>query len=214
MDMNTIVKCISLLIIVSSCSEQTATEKEEYITGSSVIAVPDPSFYHYNPLTQPRPVINLKTFDTLKNLQLLSLLYDSLITKMGEHDESVFTKHLSPIQKTVFYFLQFDGETKNGGLLQYYFNGYNKNLPLLRQGLHLIKDNAMLILLARADSAYQKNIKFFNSLASVNDFTALAQKLPFLRHTLTGDYYKIAEKSIALLVQEIRKNPDAAVRLK
>jgi Domain of unknown function (DUF4375) len=197
-----------------SCNSVIKNIPEKTLADSVVIIIPDPAFYTYNIFSQPRPLIRTQVFDTLKNTELLQLLSDSLITKLTNKDESSFIKNLSPIQKTIFYFTQLDAEVRNGGLLQYYFNGYNKNLPLLRQGLQMLNDRALLLLLAKADLEYENNIQLFNNEETANDFSALAEKLPVLRRALTDEYYKIVENSIGLIVQGIKKNPGAAIILK
>jgi Domain of unknown function (DUF4375) len=154
---------IAVFFLFISCNSVIKNIPEETLADSVVIIIPDPAFYAYNVFSQPRPLIKAQVFDTLKNTELLQLLSDSLITKLTNKDESSFIKNLSPIQKTIFYFTQLDAEVRNGGVLQYYFNGYNKNLPLLRQSLQMLNDRALLLLLAKADLEYENNIQLFNN---------------------------------------------------
>lgn len=115
---------------------------------------------------------------------------------------------LSYGQKVLYYWWYIDAQVKNGGFVQFFFNGYGPYLPTIIKGLEHIEDNKMANLIQKAEKIYQKNIKLINK-ARENDLfgSDVYERLDELSD-LDQEYYKLSNNTMSEIEKYIRKNPN------
>ena len=152
------------------------------------------------------PIIEKTRFDTLHDWDLGEALLEPIQTSKSEEDEIQLLKKLSPGQKALYYFWDLNAEVTNGGFIQYYWNGYGKYIPALKEGLTLIGDSTILDLVKKADSNYQANRIQFVVQKNKDDWEPLYEKLKVF-DTLDNLYYQNQQNAMVLFERYIRKNP-------
>jgi hypothetical protein len=170
-------------------------------------------FEYFNPKEQLRPKFSKKEFDELKNWDLAWEILEPINVATTRRSEIGLSKKLSPGQKALYFFWYLDADVENGGFIQFYHNGTDHYLPSIIEGLKLLKDKQMLGLLNKAEELFQKNAALFKKATTVEAFSALYEKLKEF-DKLDSRYYKLREKTIALLEAFIRENPKEFVTLK
>ena len=187
-------KLKSLLIalgILSSCQSQT-TERINYWNKTDL-------------KNQLRSELNKKEFDTLHGFDFGWFILEPI--DLGNNDKQIkkLSERLSPIQKSLYFFWFLDAQVTNGGFIQFYWNGYDKYLPAIIEGLQVTKDTELLELLNKTEKYYQENRELFKKLQRKDDFQGIKDQLKKFR-VFNDTYYEINEKSMELIEKYTRKN--------
>ncbi|MEQ8812047.1 MAG: DUF4375 domain-containing protein [Imperialibacter sp.] len=158
-----------------------------------------------------KPELNKAEFDSLRAWDFGWFLSEPInIIQDQEEDELRVTKRFSPGQKTLHFFWYLDAEVTNGGFIQFYLNGYGKYIPAIVDGLTLIGDDEMVMLVKQADDLYLKNkVRFDEQTEKIAEegWGNLYDELKGFDE-LDDQYYKSHERTMSLLEAYARKNPD------
>lgn len=158
---------------------------------------------------QLRPTIYQADFYQEKDFDLGWLLLepinfnDSLIT------EAEWTKRFSPGQKALYFWWYLDAQVTNGGFIQFYFNDYAQYVPAILEGLKLIGDKDLEILLKKAHALYLAHQVDFEK-ASQEEFPTekFYDKMEEM-YLLDIEYYDLNEQTMALIEKYARTHTEA-----
>lgn len=196
---------ISISICNISCSENSLEEKEK-ITSSQLN-----KFSEFHEENHFKSTMTKERFDTLHRWEFAWAVIDPVLVMIESTPfEYQRVKRLASGQKALYFFLQTDEQVKNGGFIQFYWNGLEGNIPPLKEGLSLIKDREMLSLIKNADKYYHKHKAVFESATDVESFNALYDECPEFKK-MTETYMELREKSIAKFEKYAKKNSDQFV---
>jgi hypothetical protein len=190
----------TLLVVLTSCSNQPMEEERVNY------------WDRFDGSTHLKPEISRSEFETLKDWDFGWLLLEPIDKSQGEEHEIELAKSFSPGQKALYFFWYLDGQVTNGGFVQFYYNGYDRFLPPIKQGLELIGDMAMLQLVTEADAYYWKNKAVFLKYESWSDYERLVNELPEF-DGLDTEYYQLHDKTMGLIEQHARLHPEQFAEL-
>ncbi len=195
---------ISFSVFTISCSEQ-PSEKEvimEYQLNK---------FSEFESENHFKSLMTKESFDTLRRWEFAWAVIDPVLVMIESTPfEYQRVKRLASGQKALYFFLQTDEQVKNGGFVQFYWNGLEGNIPPLKEGLSLIKDREMLSLINQADKYYHNHKVVFERATDVESFNALYDQCPEFKK-MTEEYLKLREKSINKFEKYAKKNADQFV---
>ncbi len=190
---------ISLSASMVSCSEQ-PSEKES-VTESQLN-----NFSEFHKENHFKSEMTKASFDTLHRWEFAWAVIDPVLVMIESTPfEYQRVKRLASGQKALYFFLQTDEQVKNGGFVQFYWNGLEGNVPPLKEGLSLIKDKEMLNLIKDADKYYRKNKDIFEKATDVESFNALYDECPEFKR-MTERYMELREVSIDKFEKYAKKN--------
>lgn len=160
-----------------------------------------------------RPDFKKSTFDTLHGWDLGWELLEPINIAKNETHEKKLAKRFSPGQKALYFTWYLDAEVTNGGFIQFFWNYDRHYMAPIIDGLELIGDTTMLMLVTKADAEYQKYKKEFDQQKKKNDMSSLYDKLKsFERFDET--YYATHDKMMELIEAYARKHPDEFIKFK
>ena len=117
-------------------------------------------------------------------------------------------KSLSYGQKALYYLWYLDGQVKNGGFVQLYYNGYGVYVPTIIKSLEYIGDKTMAGLIQSAENIYQKNKKLMDKAREKDLFGSdLYERLEEMS-VLDDEYYKLNDQTMTKIEKYIRKHPN------
>src|ERR1700761_4202302 len=90
-------------------------------------------------------------FDNLRGWDFGWAMLEPINIAESRDEDAELSKRLSPGQKALYFFWYLDSAVINGGFIQFYWNGYREYLPTIINGLKLIGDNEMLLLIDSVD---------------------------------------------------------------
>jgi hypothetical protein len=160
-----------------------------------------------DPSNQLRPEMSKQQFDNLTSWELGWFLLEPINKAMDDQHEIELAKQFSRGQKALYFFWFLDGQVTNGGFIQFYWNGYDRYLPAIKEGLKLIGDNAMLELVDKAENEFILNIKDFIKQRRLDDSEPLYNNLTKFDEYDTA-YYEIHDRTIGLIEKYAREHPD------
>ncbi len=191
--------CI-LLAVLNSCSNHGM--KEERINYWDT----------FDSSSHLKPAINRNDFESQKVWDLGWLLLEPIDKSQGEENEVELAKSFSPGQKALYFFWYLDGQVTNGGFVHFYYNGYDRFLPPIKQGLKLVGDTTMLEMVEQADSYYMKNRVVFEKYVDYNDYENLVKELPGFEE-LDTKYYQLHDRTMSLIEKHARQHPEEFAEL-
>jgi hypothetical protein len=115
------------------------------------------------------------------------------------------SKQFSPGQKALCFYWFLDAEVTNGGFVQFYYNGKDRYLPPILEGLKLIGDVELINLVLEVEAEYQVNKEEFESYRRRNDFSGLAKTFNWYEK-YDQKYYQLHDRTMKLLEQYARKH--------
>lgn len=160
-----------------------------------------------------RPDFNKSTFDTLRSWDFGWAILELINIAKSRDDDKELSKRFSPGQKALYFFWYLDAEVTNGGFIQFYWNGYKEYLPPILDGLKLIGHQELVELITKADQEYLANKEKFDLQQLKNDWKPLYNNLEEFEK-FDEDYYKIHDKTMALIEKYARQNPSEFLNLK
>lgn len=155
---------------------------------------------------QLRPLLEKQIFDSLSGFDFGWYILEPIDLESEDNAIIELTKRFSPIQKTIYFFWFLDAQVTNGGFDQFYWNGYDLYLPAIVEGLKVIKDNDLLVLIEEVDKFYLENLNVFNKYREKNDFGEIEIVLPEFKE-YSQRYYEINENSMKLIETFAKENP-------
>jgi hypothetical protein len=155
---------------------------------------------------QFRPKLNKAEFDSLTSWDLGWFLLEPINKATDENHEMELSKQFSPGQKALYFFWFLDGEVTNGGFIQFYWNGTDKYLPPIVEGLKLIGDKELLDLIDKADKEFLLNKDKFTEQRQKDDWGPLYDNLKKFDE-YDSVYYSIHDKTMALIEKYAREHP-------
>lgn len=170
-------------------------------------------FKYFDPTGQLRPKFSRKKFNELKDWDLAWEILEPINIATTRRSEIALSKKLSPGQKALYFFWYLDTEVENGGFIQFYYNKYDHYLPSILEGLSLLKDKQIHNLVNKADELFQKNEGLFKKATTIEAFSRLYEKIKDFSK-LDDKYYRLRDKTIALIEKCIRENPNEFVSFK
>ncbi|ULC58791.1 DUF4375 domain-containing protein [Flaviramulus sp. BrNp1-15] len=166
-------------------------------------------YWDFNETEHFRPELNKGEFFKLSGFDFGWFVLEpiSKFVKDKEH-EIERGKSLSYGQKALYYWWYLDAQVRNGGFVQFYYNGYGPYVSTIIKGLEHIGDTEMADLVKKADKIYQKNKKLMDKAQESDLFGSdLYDRLDEMS-LLDDKYYKMNEKTMSLIESYIRKNPN------
>jgi hypothetical protein len=185
------------------------THKEE----KKIIDDTKESYSSFDMINHLKPDFDKVRFDTLHNWDLGWALLEPIYKERGQEEEITFSKRLSPGQKALYFYWYLNDEVTNGGFIQFYWNGYRKYLPPIKDGLKLVGDTAIIDLIDQADKEYLANKSKFDQQKLKDDWEPLYDNLKKF-DSLDNKFYKIQNNPMELLETYVRQHPDEFVNLK
>lgn len=152
-----------------------------------------------------RPYVSTISFDTSHIWDFGWVILEPIKIATDDESEKLLLKRLSSGQKALYSFWYLNEQVSNGGFIQFYWNNYRKYLPLIRDGLILIKDDEMLNLISTADDQYLLNKTKFDLQFEKKDWEPLYKDLKKFE-TLDNQYFKLCGKTMKLMEKNIRAN--------
>jgi hypothetical protein len=156
-------------------------------------------------LNQLRPELKKNQFDKLSGWELGWFLLEPINKAKDDQHEIELTRQFSRGQKALYFFWFLDGQVTNGGFIQFYWNGYDKYLPAIKEGLKLIGDTVMLELVDKAENEFLLNIKDFIKQRKLDDWEPLYDNLKKFDEYDT-EYYDSHDKTMDLIEKYAREN--------
>jgi hypothetical protein len=160
-----------------------------------------------DPSNQLRPELNRNQFDTLKSWDLGWFLLEPINTAKDVDHEVDLARQFSKGQKALYFFWFLDAEVTNGGFIQFYWNGRDMYLPPIIEGLKLIGDKELLDLVNKADKEFEINRDKFVRQREKDDWEPLYDNLKKFDE-YDSIYYKIHDKTMALIEKYAREHPN------
>lgn len=156
-----------------------------------------------------RPKLNKGEFYKLSGFDFGWFVLEPISKFIKDKDHEIERgKSLSYGQKALYYWWYLDAQVTNGGFVQFYYNGYAKYVPTIIKGLEHIGDIEMTNLVKKADKIYQKNKKLMDKAQESDLFGSdLYDRLDEMS-LLDDKYYEINVKTMSLIENYIRKNPN------
>lgn len=156
-----------------------------------------------------RPKLNKGEFYKLSGFDFGWFVLEPISKFVKDKDHEIERgKSLSYGQKALYYWWYLDAQVTNGGFVQFYYNGYAKYVPTIIKGLEHIGDIEMTNLVKKADKIYQKNKKLMDKAQESDLFGSdLYDRLDEMS-LLDDKYYEINVKTMSLIENYIRKNPN------
>ena len=170
-------------------------------------------FKYFDPTDQLRPKFSRKKFKELKAWDLAWEILEPINIATTRRSEIALSKKLSPGQKTLYFFWYLDADVENGGFVQFYYNRNDHYLPSIIEGFNFLKDKQMLNLVNKAEDLFQKNVTLFEKATTIEAFSKLYEKIKGFSE-LDDKYYKLRDKTVALIEKYIKENPKEFVTLK
>src|ERR1700733_3407876 len=124
-----------------------------------------------------QPKFDKVVFDAKSGWDFGWAILEPISTPKANENEILHSKRLSPGQKALFFIWYLDGEVTNGGFIQFYWNGKEKYLPPIIDGLKLIGDTQMLQLVDKATLEFKAHIKDFLIQKQKDDWEPLYDNL-------------------------------------
>ncbi len=197
-----------LLAFLSSCGKKNKSVGNSYDEQME-------AYTTFNKANHLQPVFNKALFDTLHSWDFgWAILEPINIAKSREEDKEL-SKRFSPGQKALYFFWYLDDEVTNGGFIQFYWNGYRHYVPTIREGLKLIGDKELLLLLLldKADQAYITHKENFELQRQRNDWPPLYDNLKEF-DDYDKLYYEIHDRTMDLIENYARLHPEEFVKFK
>jgi hypothetical protein len=167
----------------------------------------------FNKENHLRPDFNKVTFHTLHSWDFGWAILKPLNIAPDNDKEILLSKRLSPGQKALYFFWYLDAEVTNGGFIQFYWNGNRQYIPPIIAGLKLIGDSELLDLVKKADQEYLANKVKFDSQRQKDNWEPLYNDLKAFE-MFDEHYYKIHDRTMELIENYARQNPNEFVNLK
>ena len=120
-------------------------------------------------------------------------------------DETKAISQLSPEQKLLNFWWYLDGQVKNGGFVQFYYNGYGKYVPSIITGLQLIDDQKTISLLNTVHKEYLQNEKKISQTEDLFN-SDLYDELDFGGYD--DQYYDLSEITIKKIGELLKSRPE------
>ena len=167
----------------------------------------------FEPAKHLKPDFEKNTFESLHLWDFGWELLEPLnIATDQENSEIELSRRLSPGQKALYFFWYLDAQVTNGGFIQFYWNGYRKYLAPILQGLQLIGDSAMILLVNKVDEAYSIHKLEFDKQQELGDWESLYDNLTIFEK-YDSEYYQSHDKTMSMIEEYARANPDEFVNL-
>ena len=161
-----------------------------------------------------QPVFDKLRFDTLHGWDLGWALLQPINKAPDQAEGEIsFSRRLSPGQKALYFYWYLNDEVTNGGFIQFYWNGYRKYLPPIRDGLKLVGDTSMVKLVEEADKEFLSNKEKFDLQREKDDWGPLYEHLKKF-DDFDSIFYRIQNKPMELLEVYMRKHPEEFVKLR
>lgn len=125
----------------------------------------------FDPNNHLQPEMKSVEFDSLHSWELGWELLEPLNKATSDEHEIELSQSFSPGQKTLYFLWYLDGQVTNGGFIQFYWNGYDKYLPAITEGLTLIGDAEMRQLVNEVDKYVISNLSTFKKAERNEDFS-------------------------------------------
>lgn len=165
-------------------------------------------YWVFDPANHFRPKINKGEFYSLTGFELGWLLLEPLSKMVGSEEYEIERgKRLSYGQKALYYWWYLDAQVRNGGFVQFFYNGYGKYLPVIIEGLAYIVDTEMEQLCRKALKVYQKNYKTFLKAGEEDLFGSDLYERMSVLGSYDSIYYDKNEQTMARIEQYVRKHP-------
>ena len=159
------------------------------------------------------PDFNKSAFDTLHSWDFGWAILEPIDIATDKENEIKLSKRFSSGQKALYFFWYLDEEVRNGGFIQFYWNGYRQFIPPILDGLKLIGDTELIDLVKKADQEYLVNKDKFILQREKQDWEPLYNDLKEFEK-FDQQYYKIQDKTMALIEKYARQNQTEFVNLK
>ncbi|MFP5042919.1 DUF4375 domain-containing protein [Parasediminibacterium sp. JCM 36343] len=152
-----------------------------------------------------QPHFDKTKFDTLHGWKFGWAVLQPINIAKDDEDEKLLSRRLTPGQKALYFIWYLDAQVTNGGFIQFYWNDYRKYLPPIIDGLKLIGDTSMIVLVEKVDKAYLANEDRFLLQKQKNDIEPLYDSL---KHFDDYDkiYYQSHNNTMLLIEKYARKN--------
>ena len=100
----------------------------------------------------------------------------------------------------------------NGGFIQFYWYGYDQYLPVIIEGLELVKDANMLALIAEAEETVLKHKKRLMDFYEALDFASAYEAMPeFIE--LNKRFMALHEATMGKIEAYARQHPEQFAQL-
>lgn len=125
-----------------------------------------------------QPEMDTAEFDSLHQWDFGWKLLEGLNNATSDEHEIELSKRFSPGQKALYFFWYLDEQVTNGGFIQFYWNEYGKYLPAIDNGLNLMGDKKMLLLIEEVNEYLADNLSTFQNAIDKEDFEGIFETLP------------------------------------
>lgn len=194
---------LGILTLSVSCSEKTNKVEQNSIQLNH--------FDEFEVENHFKSTMTKQVFDSLHSWEFASAIIDPVLVMIESTPfELQRVKRLAAGQKALYFFLKTDQQVDHGGFVQFYWNGYEGYIPPLREGLSLIQDKKMLILIDEVDTYYQEHKEQFEKAEDVEAFNALYDQCPAFKK-MTENYKTLRESSVQKLEQYVKNHPEEFV---
>jgi hypothetical protein len=154
------------------------------------------------------PLFDKKIFTDLHDWEFGWALLQPINIAKNAEDDKTLTQRFSPGQKALYFIWYLDGQVTNGGFIQFYNNNYRKYLPPIIEGLKLIGDSEMLVLIEKVDKEYISHKDIF---IEKKDAETLYEILPQFDE-YDAVYFSIHDNTMKLIEKYARDNYKEFVR--
>ena len=156
--------------------------------------------------------ISISEFDTLHDWSLAWRLLEPIRNSSATFGKEKNINTASVGQQSLQAFYDMNSEVTNGGFIQFFWNGYGESISILKKGLQLVGDSAILKIVSAAETEHIKHQKEFENQKLKNDWEPLYDNLKTF-DSLDQVYYKTQQKGIALFEKFIRDHAEQFIVL-
>jgi len=168
---------------------------------------PDP-FTLIDPDNQLRPQISRVDFFRSTGFDFCWLVLEPLSIANSNDEEFELVKRFSRGQKALYFWWCLDAQVKNGGFVQFYYNGYATYVPAILKGLELVGDNDMLDLVNNAHQVYLTYKHLIDDAQNEDSFgNDLYQRLKILED-FDARYYLLEPQTVQTMEQYAKLHPN------
>jgi hypothetical protein len=160
-----------------------------------------------------QPFFDQPVFDTLHSWEFGYAILEPINIAKSEDDEKALSTRLSPGQKALYFIWYLDAQVTNGGFIQFYWNGYDKYLSPIINGLELIGDLAMIQLVNKADNEFRSHRMEFHEQKQKDDWEPLYDNLKEFDE-FDSIYYATHDNTMGLIEKYVRQHPEEFVKFR
>lgn len=166
-------------------------------------------YWQFDPQSHFKPKINTADFFRMTGFDFGWLVLEPMSKFVASREHEIErTKSLSYGQKALYFWWYVDAQVRNGGFVQFYYNGYGRYAPVVIKALKHIGDTDMAALVQCAEDIYQQNKQLMDEAQGKELFGSDLYKRMSEMTKLDNEYYTLNKKTMSIIEDFLRRNPN------